>query len=139
MLSFKKQLTFLSTVMFLRFSHFITVLASFWVSSYGLFSSFWLFPFGIKMIIKVLYTTHPYTTLSHSLIVSSGCSFRETSRWPLALSLFLIGDKPITETLNFSWGMGYADWFKSQVTPGFGGGDKSYPDHLAKNGIGEVS
>lgn len=47
------------------------------VCSAASYSSLWL---GIKMIIKVLYTTYPYTTTSHSSMVSFDCSSPETSK-----------------------------------------------------------
>ena len=73
------------------------------VCSAASYSSLWL---GIKMIIKVLYTTYPYTTTSHSSMVSFDCSSPETSKWPLAYH-FWLRNKSTTQTLPacYNWGI----------------------------------
>ncbi|XP_007935780.1 spermatogenesis-associated protein 22 [Orycteropus afer afer] len=73
-----------------------------------------------------------------SVVIESMRYWREHA--PKAILLFeILGNIPVSESLNYSCGIEYDNWLKPRITPGSEDGDKFYLNHLAKNGIGEVS
>lgn len=123
------------------FSHFCpaTILSSSWSSNCGLFSSFWLFPFGIKLLIKVVYSTHSNITVPHSQFLLVAL-FQRLANDPLHIIFWWVtspSPKPCLYSEAGEWDT-LIGLSPSQLTPAFGVGDKFHSNYMAKNGIGEV-